>query len=161
MNTTDRAQAIAAYNARSHGNTGTRLARLKEATAQALREELETMAYNKYKAVKVNIDGITFDSKAEAHRYSELKIMQAGRLIYDLELQPEFHHMINGQKMFTYRADFKYIEHGRDVIEDVKGVCTPIFNLKRRIIQAEFGIEIRMVDKHGNRIKTKSGRVKK
>ena len=161
MNTTDRAQAIAAYNARSHGNTGTRLARRKEETTQALREEIEAMAYNKYKAVKVNIDGITFDSKAEAHRYSELKIMQAGRLIYDLELQPEFHHMINGQKMFTYRADFKYIEHGRDVIEDVKGVCTPIFNLKRRIIQAEFGIEIRMVDKHGNRIKTKSGRVKK
>jgi len=161
MSTTDRAQAIAAYNARSRGNTGPRLARLQEATAKALREEVEEMTYNKYKAVKVNIDGITFDSKAEAHRYGELKIMQAGRLIYDLELQPEFHHMINGQKMFTYRADFKYTENGRDVIEDVKGVCTPIFNLKRRIIQAEFGIEIRMVDKHGNRIKTKSGRVKK
>ncbi|MDD3747626.1 MAG: DUF1064 domain-containing protein, partial [Anaerostipes sp.] len=46
------------------------------------------MRYSKYGARKTVIDGITFDSKREAKRYQELKLLeQAGEISY-LELQP-------------------------------------------------------------------------
>jgi hypothetical protein len=45
--------------------------------------------------------------------------------------------------MFTYIADFTYFEKdGQQVIEDVKGVRTPVYRLKKKIIEAEYGIAI-------------------
>lgn len=119
------------------------------------------MKPNKYKAKKTTIDGIVFDSMAEGHRYEGLKYLQQGGEISDLELQPKFVFAIGHKKMFTYRADFQYMENGELIIEDVKGMTTPVFNLKKKIIEADKGIEIRLVDKHGNRKLTKTGRIKK
>ena len=48
------------------------------------------MFYSKYKAKKTIIDGITFDSKSEAKRYEELKLLQRGGAIQNLSLQPRF-----------------------------------------------------------------------
>ena len=44
----------------------------------------------KYNNIKTVIDGITFASKRESKRYSELKLMQAGNLISDLQLQVSY-----------------------------------------------------------------------
>ena len=119
------------------------------------------MKPNKYNAKKIDIDGITFDSKAEGYRYSQLMLLLAAGEISLLELQPKFDFYIDEKKMFTYRADFRYRSGLKEIVEDVKGMTTPVFNLKKRIIEADYGIEIRMVDKHGNRKLTKTGRVKK
>ena len=42
-----------------------------------------------------------------------------------------------------YKADFRYIEKGETVVEDVKGMRTPVYNLKRHLMKAVHGIEIR------------------
>lgn len=108
---------------------------------------------SKYNAVKTEVDGITFASKAEARRYSELKLLERGRWIEALELQPRFDCIVNGIKVCTYVADFRYAEpslssrYGRTVIEDVKGVKTPVYRLKKRLAEALHGITITEITK--------------
>ena len=95
---------------------------------------------NKFRAVKTVVDGVKFDSKGEARRFCDLKIMERVGEISDLSLQPEF----VLQEAFTdssgvkhreikYRADFKYLEGGKWVIEDFKGVQTVEFRLKKKL----------------------------
>lgn len=90
-------------------------------------------------------DGIIFDSKAESRRYLELKLLERGGFIRQLELQPEYKFEINGKLMFTYRADFRYFESTSRVVEDVKGVRTPVYRIKKKIIEAAFKVRIREV----------------
>ena len=75
---------------------------------------------NKFNAVKKVIDGITFDSTREAKRYSELKFMAAAGQISDLECHPKYE-LYAG---ITYKPDFRYIENGKTVCEDVKSKPT-------------------------------------
>lgn len=104
----------------------------------------------KYGAVKTVVDGITFDSKKEATRYSELKTLEAAGKIQNLELQPRFVlrvlvadapvTMIIGE----YRGDFRYTTSGGAVIvEDVKGFKTPLYRWKKKHVQIQYGIEIK------------------
>ena len=87
------------------------------------------MSYRKYGNRKTVIDGIKFDSKAEAERYKELKILEKAGLIKKLILQPEFllqdKFKYNGktERAVKYIADFKYFDvaKGVYVVEDVKG----------------------------------------
>lgn len=72
---------------------------------------------SKYNAVKTIIDGIKFDSKAEARRYSELKLLERSGLISKLKLQPRYNLMPSytngkGQKIraIDYIADFEYLD---------------------------------------------------
>ena len=107
----------------------------------------------KYHAVPTVVDGLRFASKAEAARYREL--MQLGELglVQNLEFQPRFDLHVEGVKVGTYVADFRYQErslpswlnshHWQDVIEDVKGVRTPVYRLKKRMVEAEYGFTIR------------------
>lgn len=99
---------------------------------------------NKYGAIKTTVDGIKFDSKKEARRYLQLKLMaRAGEILY-LELQPKFDLMVNGTKCGFYKADFKYIDTrtGKEVVEDVKGMKTPVYNLKKKLVKAIYNIDI-------------------
>ncbi len=96
----------------------------------------------KYNAKKVTIDGIVFDSKAEAKRYKVLKILERAGEIQNLELQPRYDLIINEIKVGFYKADFRYTEKGKLIIEDVKGMKTPIYNLKKKMIKAIYGIDI-------------------
>lgn len=117
---------------------------------------------NKYGARKSSVDGITFDSKAEARRYSDLMNLQRAGMISELVLQPKFPFMIGGKKMFDCIADFQYRdESGAMIIEDVKGVGDRVSTLKRKITMEDRGIEIRLVDGAGNRKRTPTGRLKK
>ena len=101
---------------------------------------------SKYHSTKTTIDGIKFDSKAEAERYAELKLLERGNVITDLTLQPEFELIPafrkNGKtyRKTTYRADFMYfdVEKGKYVIEDVKGYLTDVFKLKRKMFEFKY-----------------------
>ena len=104
---------------------------------------------HKYGAKPTEADGIRFDSKAEARRYYELKLMEKAGLIVNLELQPRFDFVVNGQKLprTFYKADFRYldVETNEVVVEDVKGMITPIYSLKKKLMKACHGIEIKEV----------------
>lgn len=99
---------------------------------------------SKYRNVKTTVDNITFDSKKEAARYQELKLMERANQIAWLELQPKYPIEIRGKKVFEYRADFRYRDEatGEMVIEDVKGVKTDTYKLKKRCVEAYYGIRI-------------------
>jgi hypothetical protein len=97
----------------------------------------------KYRNVKTTVDGIVFDSIKESRRYGELKLLQRGRQISGLQVQPSFSIVINGVKVCTYKADFGYVDHtGSPVIEDCKGFKTPVYRLKRKLMLAVHGIEV-------------------
>lgn len=99
--------------------------------------------YNVAPPEQRTVDGIVFASKAEARRYGELKIMVKLGLAKELELQPQFTFFIGDKKMFKYIADFKYFNAiGQEVFEDVKGVRTAVYRLKKKIIEHQYGIEI-------------------
>jgi len=97
---------------------------------------------SKYGARKTVVDGIKFDSMAEATRYSVLKIVQASGLISELRLQVPYVITVNGKKICRYVADFVYVENGKEVVEDVKGMKTPVYNLKKKLMEAVFGVVI-------------------
>ena len=100
------------------------------------------MKRNKYGAIKTIVDDITFDSKKEARRYVQLKLLVKAGVVTKLELQPRYDLIINTVKCGFYKADFRYFENGREVVEDVKGMKTPVYNLKKKLIKAIYGIEI-------------------
>ena len=89
------------------------------------------------------VDRIVFASKLEARRYSGLKILLQARRIHALELQPRYPCRVNGKLVCTYVADFRYVdEHGRTVVEDAKGLPTPLYKLKKKLVEALYGFEI-------------------
>lgn len=98
----------------------------------------------KYKNKKVDIDGVVFASKAEARRYGELLLRVRIGEISDLELQPRYPLTVEGVKVATYVADFRYREtaSGAVVVEDVKGVRTAVYRIKNKLMRAIYGIEI-------------------
>lgn len=97
---------------------------------------------SKYNAIKTEIDGRVFDSRAEARRFSELRLWEKSGEIKDLECQPKFDVTVNGKHICNYLADFRYTIEGRQVVEDVKGVKTPVYRLKKKLVEAIYGIEI-------------------
>lgn len=104
---------------------------------------------SKYHAKKTTIDGITFDSRREAKRYSELKLMERAGAIKDLrrqvkyELLPPF--SVDGKhyRATTYVADFVYVEEGREIVEDCKGFRTDVYKLKRKLFAHRYGVSIK------------------
>ena len=91
---------------------------------------------NKYRAIRTVVDGITFHSKKEAKRYGVLKILQAAGEISELTTQPVIPLVVNGQTIGRYISDFRYVENGEVIIEDVKSkpTMTSIYRLKKRIL---------------------------
>ena len=101
----------------------------------------------KYNAKKTDVGGITFDSKKEANRYEELRLLaRAGEIQY-LELQKEYELIPkqDGERACKYIADFVYMENGKQVVEDTKGVKTPLYVVKRKLMLWVHGIRIREV----------------
>jgi hypothetical protein len=94
------------------------------------------MAYSKYAAKPTHVDGIRFASKREAARYGELSNLQRAGIITHLELQPRFPLIVNGQVVCTYVGDFRYLENGMSVTEDVKGFKTAEYKIKRKLLLA-------------------------
>ena len=101
----------------------------------------------KYKNVKTTIDGITFDSKKEATHYAELKLLARSGLIQNLRLQVPFELIPKqqGERAVKYIADFVYDENGETVVEDVKGVRTDVYRLKKKLMLKVHGLRIKEV----------------
>jgi len=97
---------------------------------------------SKYNARRTEVDGIKFDSLAEARRYGELKLLHAAGEIGQVHDHPFWDIVVNGVKICRYEADFQYTENGKLVVEDVKGVKTPMYRLKKKLMKAVHGIEI-------------------
>lgn len=102
---------------------------------------------NKYRAVRTSIDGITFDSKAEANRYALLKLREKAGEVYEVELQKPFLLSVEGRVIGTYRADFAYYDATikKNRVEDVKGKDTPLSKWKRKHVAAQYGVEVEIV----------------
>lgn len=108
------------------------------------------MRGHKYGAMATVVDGVRFSSKAEARRYQELTLLERAGQIKELELQPKFPlyvaHQRGGElhQVCTYIADFRYREGPRGVlvIEDVKGCKTPVYRLKKKMFENQYGLAI-------------------
>ena len=96
--------------------------------------------HHKYHAIPTVIDGIRFASKRESKRYSELKLMEKAGVISGLGLQPRFTLLEKreGQRAITYVADFSYMEYGDLIVEDVKGIQTEAFKIKKKLFKAKY-----------------------
>lgn len=95
------------------------------------------------------MDGITFDSKREANRYLVLKGMEEDGAIEGLrrqvryELVPAFDVDGTHYRPVYYIADFVYVEDGKEVVEDVKGVRTDVYKLKSKLFARRYGMSIK------------------
>lgn len=101
----------------------------------------------KYGNEPTMLDGHHFDSKLEAQRYVELKLLLIAGQIQDLKVHQKWYLHANGIRLGYYEADFNYLEKGKPVIEDVKGLPTTIYNWKKKHVFAEYGIHIREIRK--------------
>lgn len=117
---------------------------------------------SKYGAIRTEVDGIRFASKAEARRWSELRVLERVGEITDLKRQPSFALMaaiveggltninegrVTGMRIVgEFRADFSYRERGQLVVEDVKGMRTlALAAWKIRHMKAQYGVEVREI----------------
>lgn len=114
---------------------------------------------SKYHSVKVKVNGMTFDSRKEANRYCELKLLQQAGKITDLRRQVRYliiptQYDETGEygeigacleRSANYTADFVYHENGKLVVEDVKGMKTDDYILRRKLMLQVYGIRIKEV----------------
>ena len=113
------------------------------------------MNVSKYRNQKTIVDGITFDSKKEANRWAELKLLERAGKITFLQRQVSYvlvPKQVRDGKMIerpvVYKADFAYKdENGEDVVEDVKSPATKtqVYILKRKLLLWEYGLQVREV----------------
>ena len=115
---------------------------------------------NKYNARAVTLDGYLFASQAEAARYRELKLLERAGKIRGLIVHPRYHLNVRDVKIGVYEADFGYVipEPETLIVEDVKGVPTPVYRLKKKLVRALYGIEITEIDAAQYRTRTRSKR---
>ena len=108
---------------------------------------------SKYGNRKTVLDGVEFDSKREAKRWAELKLLERAGEIKSLERQRTFE-LIPAirnetgrviQRAITYRADFTYEKGGKTVVEDAKGFRTDVYKIKRKLMLWRYGIEVNEV----------------
>lgn len=110
------------------------------------------MGANKYGARKTVVDGITFDSKAEAKYYEHLKWLKQGKQIKDFSLQPRFElqeAFKKNDKTFRkieYIADFEITKlDGTKEIIDIKGMETKEFAIKRKLYERKFDTPLKVI----------------
>lgn len=120
----------------------------------------------KYHNQKAFIDGMQFDSKKEAQRYQQLKLMEKAGVICDLKRQVKYElvpaQYIDGkcvERAVTYTSDFEYYvlkpikcrtvmvepdakTTGQHIVEDVKGMRTDVYKMKRKLMLYRYGIQI-------------------
>lgn len=109
-----------------------------------------TIKENKYKNKKVIYNGIKFDSIKEKNRYMQLLYLEKAGLIKDIKLQYEFElqpaFTLNKKKIrkITYIADFYYYDNNLNdyVVEDVKGIRTDVYKLKKKMFEYKYQKEI-------------------
>lgn len=106
--------------------------------------ELPGARKHKYRAQRtVCSSGHSHPSKGEAGRCDTLHLWQRAGEISGLDREPSFPIVVNGKKICTYKADFSYFDiTGEHVIEDFKGMKTPVYRLKKKLVEATHGVKI-------------------
>ncbi len=107
---------------------------------------------SKYGAIKTVVDGMRFDSLAEARRWSELRLLERAGRISDLkrqvrlELAPgcRLHGESRMRPPIRLVVDFQYVEEGNVIWEDTKGFEVPVSRLKRHLAKALHGVDVRV-----------------
>lgn len=121
----------------------------------------------KYRNLKVTFGNKTFDSKKESKRWQELCLLQRAGRITDLQRQVKFVLIPTQYEKFprysektgkrlkdgirtleqecSYVADFVYMQDGKQVVEDTKGVKTKDYIIKRKLMLHVHGIRIKEV----------------
>lgn len=108
--------------------------------------------HHKFSAKSRVVEGITFPSRLQAQRYGELRLLEKAGMIKELRLELPYRITINDQLVCVYKADFVYDEFVKEhagwvewrvVIEDAKGMQTPVYRLKKKLMKAVHGITIR------------------
>lgn len=109
---------------------------------------------NKFGAIRHDADGYKFASKKERDRYLQLRILERAGEIQNLEVHPEFPLVIDGEPVLSWSADgryrrplkaimdFAYFQDGRRVVEDTKGMDTPLSRLKRAIVEHTYRVRV-------------------
>lgn len=114
------------------------------------------------------VNGIEFDSRKEAQRYQELRLLERAGRISNLRLQVKYV-LIPTQRASSfelyksgpqkgmrkpgkvlenecaYIADFCYIRNGETVVEDAKGYRTEVYRIKKKLMLERYGIQIKEV----------------
>jgi hypothetical protein len=123
--------------------------RLAVSTTEAARERgRKPGRKGKYNARGSHEDGRWFASASELYRYRQLKEMEARGLIQGLKCQPVFPVVIQNVHITRYHADFQYEvldDLGRIVgerVEDVKGMVTDVYALKKRLVEVLHRLKI-------------------
>ena len=110
---------------------------------------------HKYGAVKTVIDGIKFDSKAEALYYQLHKHDNGMKMQEKFVLMDKFR--LNGKayREIAYKPDFTFYDENGNLtkVVDVKGVLTPEFKIKSKLFANRYGIQITVAKKVGNVLK--------
>lgn len=109
---------------------------------------------SKYRNRKMEMDGIVFDSEKEARFYSIYKLLKKKGEVKDFSRQVKFPITVNGIHIANYFLDFQ-VEYADGRIEyvDVKAkdketqkwITTDVFQLKKKLVQAQYGITIKLV----------------
>ena len=110
------------------------------------------MSYSKYRAFKTTVGGITFDSGLEAKRYTQPKILETAGTIKNVQIQPKFRLMdsykYDGKtiRAIDYIADFTYKEDDKVIVEDVKGIKTQAYAIKKKLFIRKYIIDLGEID---------------
>ena len=104
---------------------------------------------NKYgvspKCDRTDSDGIVHASKKEMNDWLDLKRLEKIGAIRDLKRQVHFPLVVDGERICVYVADATYTtKEGEYVVQDSKGILTPVFRLKAKLFRAIMGIDIRI-----------------
>lgn len=107
---------------------------------------------SKYQNQRINVDGHTFDSKAEARYYNELKLRKRANDIKDFTLQPRFR-LLEGftkhdkrHSPIDYVADFQIVHNDGSVeVVDVKGMQTQVFKIKEKLFHNKYSFKLTKV----------------
>lgn len=130
-------------------NLQARIAGVPRDQAYAQRREVKAArSKQKYGNQRIEIDGIAFDSKAEARYWRHLVLREKAREVSNIRRQVVFELapavVIGGRKRppLRYIADFVYDEAGQTIVADVKGVAPDSYRIKRHLMKSVHGIDI-------------------
>lgn len=99
---------------------------------------------NKYGARKTYVDGIKFDSKAEAQYWLQHKTSKGIQRQVKFTLVKPYKKYGKTFREVSYIADFVfYDDHGNILkVVDVKGVRTQLFNVKAKIFMSMYEVPL-------------------
>lgn len=119
-----------------------------------VKKDMVNKSKSKYRNIRVQDEERKFDSKKEMAYAKELDLLMASGEVEYYERQVPFPIKINEKKITTYMLDFQVAyANGNTEYVDVKGfdkrkkkfITTPVFKLKKKLVEAVYGIKIKMV----------------